>query len=551
MNYQEIELTRITPNPHNPRERFEGVKFDELVKSIKEKGVIQPIVVRPTGECFELVAGERRFTALKKVSESNGGIENHKIPAIVRELTDDEAFDLMTIENLQREDLTELEEARSFKAYLDRKGEESIADLSERTGIKQQYIRRRVSVLSLPDKILKSWSSGKVTYGHLEQLCRLKGKDIMGFYQSLFQYTDGTAQPVKWLRERIDNISPSLKAAMFSTDECDKCNMNSTVQKSLFGYDMEKARCQDPKCFKQRQNNWLIKNWKKTKYRKRFGTNGFRFYEDTGYQFESFWSSKPKQCSDCEKFVTIIDLSGDIHRERACVGKDPACFNKATRPEPEKKVKGEEKTGPRVAWHGEHFRERFLEEQLPVRFQEIGHDDVKAARFSLMALLDSNSDLHGWFAVGHNIRDAKEKAEKSPEELSWFRISPEEVAEIIFKMDIEDVRKELKEASLMVIRQSRFGARGRMLVAEHVGVDIKKEWAITEEYLNKKTIKEMLKMGEDLEIFKDKKAQTFLYETLLKKRGSFQSCKKAELKRVFLESGVDLKGKVPEEILNY
>ncbi|MCK4817978.1 hypothetical protein KA005_19565, partial [bacterium] len=97
--------------------------------------------------------------------------------------------------------------------------------------------------------------------------------------------------------------------------------------------------------------------------------------------------------------------------------------------------------------------------------------------------------------------------------------------------------------------QGGFGSATRHLIGTYLGLDLARDWRITKEYLDKKTIKEILAMGEKLGIFKDKKVQTFLYETLRKKRGKFTSCKKGELVQLFCDSGVDLAGKVPQEIL--
>ena len=171
-HYAEITLADITSNPQNPRKNFSGPKFEELIASIKQVGVIEPILIRPVkGKTpYEIIAGERRWRASCDIASANGGIKKNTIPAIVRDISDDEAFDLMTIENLQREDLTELEEAQSFKLYLDKKGKEALPELAERTGIKPSYIMRRVSVLELPKEILKAWEKGTIKYGHCEQL---------------------------------------------------------------------------------------------------------------------------------------------------------------------------------------------------------------------------------------------------------------------------------------------------------------------------------------------------------------------------------------------
>jgi len=108
----------------------------------------------------------------------------------------------------------------------------------------------------------------------------------------------------------------------------------------------------------------------------------------------------------------------------------------------------------------------------------------------------------------------------------------------------------LKEASINVVMQNQnLGgyagsemADSRRMIAEHIGISLQDEWRITEEYLQKKTKPEIIAIAEKFKIFEDPQAQTFLYQTLLKKRGKFDGCKKSELVRVFLESGVDLAG---------
>jgi hypothetical protein len=97
--------------------------------------------------------------------------------------------------------------------------------------------------------------------------------------------------------------------------------------------------------------------------------------------------------------------------------------------------------------------------------------------------------------------------------------------------------------------QPGYGPNGRHAIAQHFGIDLSKEWRITEDYLKAKTIKEILVFGKKLGFWQDKKAQAYLYEKLGKKRGAFESCKKTDLIKVILKSGMDLAGKVPEEIL--
>ena len=176
----EIPLARIRPNPHNPRRQFSGPEFESLVASIRAAGLLQPIMVRPVHDgdiTHEVVFGGRRFAACRKIAEENGGIGDAAIPCRVMDLDDDQALDLMTIENLQRDDLTPWEEAAGFKTFVDRRDDTDAAviELARRTGIRTQYIRRRLAIYKLPKKFYKAWAAGKLTYTHLRQFIRIAG----------------------------------------------------------------------------------------------------------------------------------------------------------------------------------------------------------------------------------------------------------------------------------------------------------------------------------------------------------------------------------------
>jgi len=288
MNYQEILLSKIRPNPRNPRKTYKGRSFEELAESIRAKGVIQPIVVRPTEDnVFEIVAGNRRFKALCSIIEEHDLMDKATIPAVVRDLSEDEAFELMMIENLQREDLTELEEAMSFKTFIHNFKDRGTAlqDLAKKTGINPRYIRSRIEVLSLPRYILKEWNKGTLHFGHLEQFLRIKkSKDIRKVFEWTIEVGDEEAESVRSLKEQIDGGSPELKHATFPRDECKVCPKNSSVQIELWEVGDEKEIfCHDPKCFREKQEKHLKKNWKNTEFFKNYKTAGFRFKEDIGW----------------------------------------------------------------------------------------------------------------------------------------------------------------------------------------------------------------------------------------------------------------------------
>lgn len=554
MNYQDVSLRVIRINPRNPRKVYEGRNFDELVESIKMKGVIQPIVVRPistmdeeNGVIYEVVVGNRRFMASVRVSEERG-YATPTIPAVIRNLSDDEAFEFMMIENLQREDLTDLEEAESFRGFIEnriKKGEAdgAIAELGQKTGINPRYIRSRIAVLGLPKYILKKWHEGRLLYGHLEQFLRImEAKKLRSFFQWTVGELRDDLEPVINLKARIDRDSPALKYATFARGECKTCPKNSAVQIALWDLGDEKALlCHDPKCFKKKQGRNLKENWKYTEFFKNYRTTGFRFREEMDWNSFSCFrgyagSFKPDDdCKKCDNFVTLLSVLGKVDEAKACI--DKACFARkesawSRRRDPvEGKVDG---TGPRVAWHGEYFREEFLGGSLPKRYELFGPADIKMARSALFAFVKLDNELLSYMAKEIKLKE---------------HYLDKKLFERIGKMDLDEIRQLMQKCALKVIMKKSWpvSCEGRLAVATHLGINLKKEFAVTEEYLEKKTIREMLEFGKKSQLFKSTKMLVYLKATIGKKE--FKHCKKTELVDVFLKSGVDLVGKVPAEIL--
>jgi ParB/RepB/Spo0J family partition protein len=523
----------------------------ELVESIRQKGIIEPIIVRPTpsGKTqFQVVAGDRRLRAACLVSK-NRNVQS-KIPAIIRELTDEEAFDFMIIENLQREDLTPFEEAQSFKQYYKKKGKGAIPELAARIGKSASFIRRKIAVLSLPPYVLKSWEKEEISFSHLEQLRRLKSKEAL---KEAFEFATGErfgrgytgdGASKRKLKEHIDNTAPPLEDALFNIEKegCTTCGQNSDVQQKLWDIGgMEGIHCLDKKCFKQKQNNFLQANWKQSKYRKRYGTNGFRFHEDvTWSQFNSFeYGPKPiKKCKECDKFLTLINLDGSIETGQVCFGEE-ICFRAVrsvkAKEEQRKEIEEKKESGaPRVDWHGEHFREEFLSKTLPERYRLFGHADIKMARMALFAFVKLDRAILSFMAQEIKLKN-------SYHDKTLF--------ERIAKMELDEIQELMQKCALEVImRHWPVTCEGRLAAATHLGINLTKEFAVTKDYLEHKTIREMLEFGKKSNIFREVKVREYLIKTLKKKPGRFDSCKKTELIDVFLKSGVNLVGKVPDEI---
>lgn len=168
----EISITDISENKYQPRRNFNEEKLKELSLSIKEHGVIQPIIIRPAGQGkYELVAGERRWRACKML-----GLD--KIPAVVKDFTDKETSEIALIENIQREDLNAIEESMAYRKLIE-EHDLTQEDLSLRVGKSRSYIANSLRLLALPDHIKGMVTGGILSAGHARALLGVVNTDQM------------------------------------------------------------------------------------------------------------------------------------------------------------------------------------------------------------------------------------------------------------------------------------------------------------------------------------------------------------------------------------
>ncbi|HHV18127.1 MAG TPA: ParB/RepB/Spo0J family partition protein [Thermoanaerobacterales bacterium] len=165
---QEIEIKKIVANDKQPRKDFDEKKLSELADSMKQHGILQPIILRKKGSTYELVAGERRWRAAAKA-----GIE--KIPAIVKELSNADVMEIALIENLQREDLNPMEEAAAYKTLMNEFGLTQ-EELSKRVGKSRSLIANTVRLLNLDKEIQDLVFQDKLTAGHARALLSIQEK---------------------------------------------------------------------------------------------------------------------------------------------------------------------------------------------------------------------------------------------------------------------------------------------------------------------------------------------------------------------------------------
>lgn len=159
---QELELDQIIPNAEQPRKIFDEDGLRDLTESIRENGVLQPILVTPRDGKYQIIAGERRWRASKKAGLST-------IPAIVRDVADEKLLEQALIENVQRTDLTPIEEARAYRTLQERYGYTQEV-LSKRVGKSRSAISNSMRLLSLPEDVQEMVEEGKLTVGHVRPL---------------------------------------------------------------------------------------------------------------------------------------------------------------------------------------------------------------------------------------------------------------------------------------------------------------------------------------------------------------------------------------------
>ena len=167
-----LPIDQLQPNPDQPRKHFDADALNDLTASIKDKGLLQPILVRPVStDSYEIVAGERRWRAAQKA-------QLHQVPVVIRELDDEATLEIALIENIQREALTAIEEARGYRDLMDRHGLTQAA-LGDAIGKSRAHIANTLRLLTLPEKVQAMVDEGKIGAGHAR--AALMSDDPAGF----------------------------------------------------------------------------------------------------------------------------------------------------------------------------------------------------------------------------------------------------------------------------------------------------------------------------------------------------------------------------------
>ncbi|WP_226038291.1 ParB/RepB/Spo0J family partition protein [Aquibacillus saliphilus] len=201
---QDISVKECRPNPYQPRKTFRADAIDELKESIIQHGILQPLIVRQSIKGYEIVVGERRFRAAKEA-----GLDT--VPVIIKELTDENMMELALLENLQREDLTAIEEAYAYSNLM-RELKITQEDLSKRLGKSRSHIANLVRLLSLPEHVSALINNGELTMGHGRALLGLKDKQKLIPLVDKIRKEQLNVRQVEQLIIKINENAPQTKS---------------------------------------------------------------------------------------------------------------------------------------------------------------------------------------------------------------------------------------------------------------------------------------------------------------------------------------------------
>lgn len=266
--FKVVPTKDLFESPMNPRKIYNEKGMEELTESIKTKGILTPLLVRLNGGRYEIAAGHRRYRAALRLSLTD-------IPVLVREMSDTDFLELITIENLQREDVHPLDEAQGYRTLIEKTGLD-VPTIAAKVGKSVSYVYQRIKLADLISEAREAFSKEKITAGHAILIARLQPKDQKKVLQDGLQDRFGTKDVIS-VRELADYIEEEihldLNSASFSKKDpdllpsagpCTTCTKRTGFIPALFPDIKKKDTCTDPECFRAKVQAF-IDTWLKTK----------------------------------------------------------------------------------------------------------------------------------------------------------------------------------------------------------------------------------------------------------------------------------------------
>lgn len=496
--YQLIDIGKIQPSKLNYRKTFNAKAQEELTESIKSKGVLQPISVRPLkgNGSFEIVIGSRRYCGAK-----DAGLK--QIPCMVKELSDAEALEIQVIENSQREDVNPMEEAMGFKRLIEM-GKHTHETLAKKLGKSLSYVFGRLSLAKLPEEVQKAVLGEKISLGHALILTRLRHPSEQ---KEMLQAIIQQEMSVREAAGSLDDFENDINKAVFDTAACEKCPYLSRNQAVLFPELKKSGECMDKGCFfaKTRDFYKAITEEKKKE--------GFKIFTDAKEveglikkyvricpPESSEYYEKPKkyksECMKCKEnhAYFIYEKDSNYYRKSIEFGEiclDKKCLDAMNRTKTQdsniqNSNEGSGRISPHtIAAHARACRDRFLRANFPAKVEA---SEVLQKRFTIYHVLATYNSFfldegQEGFMKGLNPSFNKNK--------NKYSVGQDVIYGFVAWIPAARLDEALKRILVIAIQWADEDVLLRM--TPEAGIDMAKDFGPDEEFLNSKTKDELMK----------------------------------------------------------
>lgn len=329
-SYELVPIYTIYPNPNNPRKKFDQEALDKLTESIRQVGILEPLLVVADGNKYRIIAGERRYRAAL-----DAGLQ--KVPVIVRDLTPEQEFEIMLTENIQRQDLDPIEEAQAFQAAISRGWKQT--ELAEKLGISQAQVANRLRLLKLPAEVQDLISREIISPGH--GLALVKVAHVPDLVKALAKEFQDYGVPVARAADMVDREIRSRGKPLYSSNWdapkfdhqticiASKCKYRihaiTPSYESGRNYEREHPYCLKPECWERHQKEAINaeREAKMAEVRAKAQAAGketeqvelpkLKGLDYNSYkQFTNYSEIKIDECSGCEKIVDALGHENEV-----------------------------------------------------------------------------------------------------------------------------------------------------------------------------------------------------------------------------------------------
>lgn len=524
MNLTMLKIEQIVPGD-NIRKDITKESLAGLIASIKENGILQPLLVRKNGEKFDLIAGYRRFNAAKYA-------ELKEVPVMVKEITEDDRVEIQLIENLQRADINPIDEALAYKGL----GEEyKASDLMVITGKSEYHIKRILSLLNLCAEVKELVKSRELSEDHGVVISRLHDPKLQ---KALATQIKREKLSPRQAESELERYSKKLSNALFDKKDCKACAFNGALMKDMFDKDNDlSGACLNIDCFFKKVAEF--QKLKEAEFKKKgiqvivmkeepqYGSKEYKAMEEckdfSGYNAEGFDKTQyDTECSKtCKTFAAIINPFGVT--KMVCMNED--CFNKSLR-----RAKASDRKATSLPKTGDPEKDASIQFELKKKESRV---DLVKREFYINNLKTAIKEVQLSRIIAHQLFQLEKGNAKTISELlgqkehSNWEVRGFKHVEQLTNAKAQELIKAMAIGHLQEYTTEELQAFG-----DEAGLSIGKQFVITQEYLEKFSKAGLSHLAKELKL----KVGSLVWKD-----------KKDEIIKNMLASGC--KGKVPKEML--